>query len=681
MIDFNRKNKTTSKTSVNRTCTNLLIFLIGIVVVMGMGSAYTNDCNGRLDWLKESVDIIASNQKYTDNGTSVIINGTFSWSGGAKSGESLTQWSCDIANDCLNITYNFTSTSFRIVDMPVVANTIINGHDYSGVGFYLKGDGTTNYLGQIKLWSNYSGSTVKFNSLNLPQSARIYLNNTNWQYVYIDFSYILATASGSSPPYLNYTNFSSINGISLVFFNTTAEQYNTVQVADYTLIDLDKGTADYFRWKDKTSSGRNSRYNEGVYTLAWLYLHGGDGYAGNETILNMTLDLMDWFARNQLYDGGWSYDSTSAFGVSQSVPATTGFTGIALASSYKLLMNNSRMNDNLTQYHINNISTNTRSWFINDTLNRMANFTYNNITWNRGFYTEYANQELGTLIAEYLYGNISGDVNYLTDFNNQVKRLNNTRLNSNFGFLKEANTTSNNGFDAGYTIVQDNLLGVAYYLTSNEIILGMISVRDNVYKQLTYSGQDKLNLINSSRGNNLTGNDNDYNNLLYYTANITNNVFMKQFVYNQNLKWNGYGDFTDSTAQNQMRTSFLAVYDYLVCRTKSTENVRFYQNYSFYAYNLFNQTSYTRRNTSISGNIQSRSGFEFPEIFYAYDSSSVGWIKDGRFINEDSVNALQIYTPYLNNSVLSNGTLITGTVLINGNSTLNITKGGYVYVS
>lgn len=604
-----------------------LVFLaLFMGLCVGLGSAV--ECSSQLDWLKNASLINLNSTKiikYPDIFYGSFYSGTLeNW----KTSFTATIYNnisiasnCVVNNYCLNFTYNFTA-------VPASTYLIIYGNDtshdtsnYSGIGFWYKGDGSSHSLQGNAINTATFGSYEHKITSSKDVEKSCNLSSTEWRYCYIDFSFI-KNASNNVP--LNMVYLNNTRRFSLILWNSTGKQEGNIYITNVSFVDFDSGSANYLRWANKTNTNRNSRYQEGLYNLIYLYNFGGVGWLNNGTYLNYTLDQMDWLVRHQLYDGGWADDVYQ----SHTTAAGNGFTGIAFMKSLVLLNGNERLNDNITIFIVNtsvgldgNIVTLSRGNLYNRTALNMANY---NRPYGLSAFT--SNQYFGMYHARWLYYNYTGLSTYLDSINGNLTLADNDWQLNRFGFNWEENSSSNMGFDIGYQGVSVAVLSSFYQDSRLPILNSIISKLDVYLLNIINSGYGFL--PNGSRSTNFT--NGVFDSFVSKTAIDLNLPYLNQsvylsLVYNKSSTVNSLGlgsslGGSNLSGNTPFRSTVWAVENYKYCTTPITNSgFRFPQNYTFYSYNMFNQTSFIRNVNNQSGDILRRDGLEFPQIYYAYD--------------------------------------------------------------
>lgn len=652
-----------------------ILFLFVFLFSFGVVEA-TTSCTAKLDWMKNASQYELNHTKLTANNDLYFYNDAdigWSISGGAKNGEILENTTeatvCLKSGTCLNWTYNFTarSSGYSII---VRKNLLYNGTNYTGIGFWYRGDGSENYLEDIAIFTNYTGAEQE-NKANTNIRNRCSLDSTDWRYCYIDFSIIENTTDSSTR--IPFSELNNITGIDLVLINVSS-QVGSIFFDNISLVDFDKGSMHWLRWMNYSDLERNARYQEGIYNLALLYNQGGDGYTGNETILNYTIDAMDWMVRNQIWDGGWTEDVLFQ---SSTTSANVGFPGISFMKSLILLKDNSKLSENLLTFKVENnsfgdITTKTRGQWYNETAERMANYTLNEFTFPYAWYT---NQYAGRLYATWLYYNYTGNTDYLDSVNNELTSLNNSWQSTRFGFLPEANNSEKIGIDIGYEMLTIKLLSMFYQESNLPLLASLLRQSDSlVLNTLGATINWRADLINGSRS--ATTGYLASPSPVYKSADDLNLSYLKQGSYNRELITINSGYST-----NFLKHAFRGTYvdymnDYLWCEPGYEDlGFKFPQNYSTYAYDLLNETAWTRRNESISGAIQEISQLEFPRMLFAYEDNTDWWVR-GDYITGNGTDWL--YTDTNGNfsiSITPNIKINSTTISLANNNSGNIGLG------
>ena len=629
------------------------LFLLSIFVVVlfsGVGNAqFANNSTGKLQYLMNSSNLMLQYLEYNKYPDFVIADfntseDTFTTdiNGGVGTFNSTFFYE---GNGSEQINYNLTVAGISGVRTP--ANKVINATNFTGLGMWVYGDSSNNTF-WVQVGVN--GSGVNYD-LAYETRMRLPLNFTGWRYYYQDFGLTQNKTGGNIAVKKFY-----LNQIYLIRFNVDnsmsaggyVQNVSTVFVDSLHLVDLDKGGI--FRQTSNETTYSNGRYQEGMNTFAYLYKNGGTGFTNNITILNASLMMGDYLASYQLPCGGWQendYQDTCT-------SANTGFTGLAFMKSLLLLKDEPQMQDNVTIYRLNNITTKTRIQLWNETAQLMANYTL-----GFSFPSNWvSNQYFGHLHATWLYMNYSGLTSiYNSSINSQLAILNNSWQLNRFGFLPEENTTSSIGFDGGYYGVGKVISGYFYQEYSHPTLLEIIIKEDSSLINIVNKGGWEIN--NGSRGND------DYKGVYDSPYGlIVNNLglfYGTQMNYLSNQINNIWG--TSSNSNTLAITSATArgvtwsIANYLQDFTVSSNGFRFPQNYSTYSYDLFNQTSWTRRNITAKGTIESINQKEFPKILFAHDSNNSWWI------HNDSISSNSSNWIYLDN---------------NGNFTLAIIPSGYI---
>lgn len=618
-----------------------LVFVLSGVVVSGV------ECNQQMDWMQNAsvYEINATKMvSYPDipmyNGTQTINGG--SWTNTTMGTNGAINFSvinsldsnCSVSEYCIMIDYNFSSGSR--IDVYGAQVPRFNVSNYSGIGFYYKGDGSTNYLSKISIRTNYTGSNLNYGSYPSQETA-CPLNysgwENNWAYCYTDFGIIINNTQTSVPADLN--SFSSVLGVVVSIFNYSAYNYGHIYLTNISIVDFNNGSSYYLNWKDYSTKKTDGRYQEGVYNLAYLYKFGNTGYQNNNTILNYTLAQMDWLARMQLYDGGWLTDSLQT----HSTPASQGFPGVSFIKTLSILKDNPRLNDNLTMFKYfnsqglsGNITYMTRWQFYNLTALRIANY-------QREFSNPIspANQYFIQGYAWWLYYNYTGNSLYLNNTINNLSYFNNTSQINNFGFNVELNSSSSIGFDIGYSTIGYTILNMFYQDSKLHVLANIITKNEEAIKNTMNNGYSVL--INGSRGS--ISNNGMWDSYITKTAHELSLKYTEQLTFSSLYYSNGLGNSLQGynlSGSSPYRSTFASVENYIYCSNQIIDlNIRFPQNYSTYSYDLLNETSWTRRNTSISGNIQVISQLEFPRMLFAWDNNNSWWIR-GDYLTSNSSN-------------------------------------------
>lgn len=583
-----------------------------------------------------------------------------------------------LTNYCLNWTYNYSSynSSSPKIGYRIITKSFTNldGSNYTGIGFWYKGD-KRNYF-QIKLVTYINGTTkAEHQSSSGGEVTSYYTDGGDWKYYYYDFSWLRNESSSDESMPREFLN--NVTKILIVIFNgsSTDENINGEIIFDnLSLVNFDKGGI--YRTLNPTLNERNGRYQEGVYNLAYLYYNGLTGYSGNETLLNKSIEMGDWLVRNQMLDGGWQ-----EYGLqTTSSSASTGFPGISFMKTLELVKEEPIMQENVTTYRLGNITTKTRIELWNETAELMANYTLNfdfPESW-------YSNQYFGRLHATWLYANYSGKWDtYNNKINSELTTINNTWQLNRFGFTPESNSTSKIGIDNGYFHVSTFMYSAFYQDSKNPILGDIIKKEDKAFLNIIGSPHDYSSyLINGSRdtGEIKSTTSTEYS---YNITTLLNIPYHQQAMYNRQESISSFGDFSKTTFTrgihwDVMRVPFIEATEFV------DTGFKFPQNYSHYSYNLFNETSWTRNNNSISGPIQSISQLEFPQIYYAWDDDGSYWNwgdEQGTFniTNFDNSNLLMQELNGLTNAqiVYDNGTYIDS---INGNYNLSLSPNQYAYV-
>lgn len=631
-------------------------------------NTYNNSCNGQMSWLKDSLYFqlwSIKQYKTPDNIYNNFTNSSKILFSNSSDGtfNNITSSICSVNSVCGNITYNFSGLGERFYIPFTISGDLAENDfsEYSGLGFWYKGDGSNNWIA-INEFITYEPEYMENKAVGYFEGACL-LNHTEWRFCYTDFN-ILHYNTSSNP--INYSQLKRINRVTLIILNTT-QQSNTpitsesgnIYIANMTLIDLSKGSMYIQNWKHKNLVRQDSRYQESVYNLAYLYTYGGTGYQGNETILNATIDAMDFLINNQ-YGLSWISDHSQLHGTG----ATSGFIGIPFMKALMLIKNSSRMSETITVYVEDNETglvkipmTNSRSYFYNLTAKNIGD--NDREMWLPAFTS---NQYFGMYHARWLYYNYSGNVSYLNSINGNLTRyiLENLYL-STFGIQIEENTSDNIGFDMGYKDVSYVVLGSFYQDSKLPILETLLRLSE---PQLLNVNNNYYNtFVNSSRGSTSSGGVRD--SPVYKTALELNLTYLRQWSYlTQNLttligsSTNGYNLLAGITP---WRSMYWPVSNYESCNSinYTSNGFRFPQNYSFYSYDLNTLSGFSRRFIEHSGAITDRTGLEFPQMIYSYDNDTDFWIGNETNIYFNSTN------PYFSD--------------INGNFPLkiNITRFGY----
>lgn len=619
----------------------LILVLISLCFVGGV-YGYANTCDGRLSWMKDSVNILLNHQKINNFGFSTEIGDVWAADGGLGAGENLTRgdfFSGYPSTYMNNYTYNLSLTGSRSLTRK---NAFINGENYTGIGFYYKGDGSNNYICKIRFWSNETGTSLGHNTIQNVRDFNITLNTTDWRYLYVDYSKFKNDTIGGGDPFLSFDSIRNFNGITIAICNSTSDYLTgNLYIDNYTLVDLDTGNFDYFRWQLYNTTRNNARYNEGITLLAYMVNKSGEvGFEENETIINATLKSMDFLVQHQMYDGGWSQELTNAGENYYSTPGTLGMVGISFIEAYKYLIDNPLMEENITLYQYYNISKKTRREFYLNTMKDAADFNYVlNRTFNYPLYSPYENQEHAALIYEYLYANLTGNITYLNDYNDKINYLNSTRSNNVFGFQIEVpgnNWTATIGYDAGYDSVQDYFSFLAIYLFNESYSRNIVNIKNNMIQNIVHANQKQRYIVNGSRGNSYSSGSQNYISLQY---NLSKSLGLTNYLkFYSEIEWDGYGNFSETTTENQFRSSFVVPYDYAVCIDSMTGNsYRFPMNYTIKYYDLLNNSLnlMSRTRDFLGAYINSRNGLYFPRMLFAYDDNNSFWVR-GDYLRTNS---------------------------------------------
>jgi hypothetical protein len=243
-----------------------------------------------------------------------------------------------------------------------------------------------------------------------------------------------------------------------------------------------------------------------------------------------------------------------------------------------------------------------------------------------------SNQYFVHLHSAWLYANYSGQWSvYNATINSQLSTLNNTWQLNQFGFLPESNLTTDIGFDAGYfgvgTVNQYN-----FYLDSQLPILTTIMQKEeNALVNVVMNGS--WYLPNSSRGNdNFKGVYDSVMSTVLSNANLSYATQMNYLAVQINTVSGGI--WGTSSCSNTLNTNSCPprggnypVRNYIFNTTPISNNFIFPQNYSRYAFDLFNSSALTRRNVSNSGVIKSRTNLEFPLMLVAWNDNTTWWVR------------------------------------------------------
>jgi len=633
---------------MNRKLSYLLIAVLILIVGSSYVFAYGITCQDRYDWNSDALPYELNGTKtrtFADikyyNGVKVNSFGTnVVTSGGVLTNVNSTiDSNCTVAIGCLKLDYNLTGKTR--IDVYLSSSISTDAQNYSGLGFWYKGDGTNNYISWIGIKTNYTGSTLYPKAISIEASCSMnYINwATEWRYCYADFSTYSLSGTAANPIAYKWTK-----GYTLSLFNKSGAPVITgkIYLANISVVDFDHGSMNYQRWRDHTDMIRNLRRNEGVSNKAWLFAKGNvTTERNNVTILNSTIATLDYFVRMQLPDGGWSENSLQT----HTGLAEVGISGRTFAYAFELVRSNrSYMNQNITTFKSDvlvngtvyglfqgKFYTNTREYFYNQTMERAANYS---LYYNYPPSTFAGNQHLMRLQQVWWYMNYSGKYTlYNATINSQLNDMVNDWQSQRFGFIREENSSTTIGFDIGYNDVSHSVLS-SFYLESRLpqlaiLIQGMDSVRANTFNDGTGY------LINGSRGN-VVGNgifESQVGAVCSFIEN-TSHIYQANYLAIQKFGAVGSGQNSNNLSGNAPFRSTMAVNinsDW--CAYASTGNgFKFPQNYTHYSYDLFNKTSFTRRNLAGSGNITSISKQEFPIMLFAYDSNASWWVRGGNFI-------------------------------------------------
>lgn len=709
-----------------------LLFIFGILGIFFLSNnvyaQYSNNATGRLNWLEDAIN-------YESNVTPIIkspdINisnfdiNTDGWTilSGGLGGENVTRITngCIRGSGCLNFTYNMSGQTIRAVQK---FNMIINMSNYTGIGFWYKGDGSNNILAVRNRLSDAASDNVNFISFSL--------NSTEWKYGYMDFNLFRNLSNGNLVIERNRIDSYNLTTLYLRIENNSNTVYSSVFFDDVQILDYNKG--DVHRNYNKSTFQRNARYVEGMYNLAYQYNYGNLQFKGNELLLNKSIDMGDYLVIQQLPDGAW----TENFGENNGgTDATVGFTGYAFIKTYLLIKNSSKMNENITIYHQGNLTTNTRGYLWNDTLQRMANWSLNTNFPRTGHW--FSNQYFARQNTLWIYYNHFGGSYYIDKINSELIIMNNTWQLNRFGFLPENNISNSIGIDVGYLTVGTESLFQFYNDAKLPILIEIMNKSD--YAILNLFGRNEsytAYLYNGSRGSNY--NDGITRSFIYNNSKNFGFIYTQEINYGGFNNWSTYGDINKIAPY---RSTAIYLEDFINFQDNIISNgLIFPQNYSKYSYDLLNETSWNIRILNESTNINTISKLQFPLMLFAYNSNDSWWVRgdyitgnntnwiysdnNGNFtipiiprvryysndiqlaesdsqrigfnvsinrsnfafisgnnkviINPQTLTTLNAFG-YTTNPILSNGTLISGTILKNDQSNLTIPAGGQIYVA
>lgn len=538
----------------------------------------------------------------------------------------------------LNFTYNMTGVGFDWIELNNSWINVINATDYaSGVGFWYKGDGSTNEIFAVKIVENSSNDGVLQYNFAV-DGFEFPLSSTDWRYAYLDFSQF--NNKSTDGIYMTNANIRSIVGLVIsVKTSDNVTNYSSILIDDINFVDFDKGSFYYFRTEHNTSTlQRDGRWQENIYSLAYQYTNGTTNYLNNESVLNATLFAGDFIAATQQEDNG----IVEVSGFYAGNPVATGNNGAALIKALMLLKDNPRMQDNITIHFHENITTKTRIEIWNETVERFANYSYNqnlpfqmyspidpdNETYLQG--TWYANQFTSAIRAEYLYYLYSNKSIYKTDVDNKLIVLNNTWQLNQFGLLPEANKSGTSachddnciGFDPKYYMVGLTELAIFYQDYNSTILADIIQKHDKLLLNAVGKNGTIYN-VNSTRGNDFENKQNDRS--LTRAAQLLNMPYLKQQNYKINQITLGYGNSQNGAGfagTTPFKAFEMVIHDYLACSYEPTDTgFKFPQEYDRYFYKessqvLNSSTKYRSGNlTTIPQNV-------LPSILYAYDLNS-----------------------------------------------------------
>lgn len=646
--------------------------------------SYSNNITGRYEWLSDATPAemaqiyTRQEDKTISNFEDTVINYIFV--SGNRGRENITIYNgsvtgqCVQGNYCLNVTYNLSETNQRVVQK---FNIFADMSESSGFLMAVKGDNTANI---------FNIRPVMQDGLDNIEVGWHSLNYSGWIYYYIDFGQI-RNNSGNITRSIDRNKVQTQNLLkfNIVLQNETGNteydalhpnintNISTIFIDDIRAVDYDNGMV----WRNWNGLDyvADSRYNEGMYNLAMQYLTGkSEFFQNNSDVLNSTLEMMDTLVIFQLDDGGWGeydLDITSS-------DAGVGFPMYSFMKSLVLLKDNSRLQDNVTLYHNHNISTNTRQWFYNDTAERAANWTLTH-TFPRTPHW-FANQYIIRQNSVWLYYNYSQNSIYLSAVSNELSTVNQSWQLNKFGFIPERNISGSIGADGGYYGVGMETLALFYYDSRLPILSEIINKTDKFL--LNTAGKPNnhsINLSNSSRGS-------DYQNGLVRsfvcnTANELNNTYTLQYSANSLPIWSQYGDIIEG--RQPYRSTFIFVEDYRQWDQTcfSDQGFKWPLSYSYYSYNLFNETAWTRRKYNMTSVITNKTQLEFPEIFYAYDNTTDGYIKNNFIVNYDSSATMNMSLIYPLNPVFSNGSLTHGSYINKSNSIIIIPSNNKIKIT
>lgn len=588
-----------------------------------------NSCDGKESWIQNAISYEVADMKHyseTDRILDSFEDGIPSTTTKGNVGDGVAHSTAYYPTSpnsnslgSMAFTYNVSNPTYNWMYLNKQGGGDWDLSNMTGLGFWFKGDGTNNTLGQFQLYDSITGTEWVTSSFatDYDSGDSIHMDSTDWKYIYIDFKFYKNKTGGQDIPQWALANISRI--YLQVSDGGYSEPTGTVYFSDLRAVDYDKGSMFFTRWRDG-STNVSGRWQEGLYNLAYQYKYGTHGYAGNQDIRNAVVEGMDWLARNQLWNGGWlAEDGTSNHGSS----AGTGFVGIPMVKTLDLMKDDAYLNDYVNERFHENITNQTRGALWNASAETMANYTLI-FTFPAGWVT---NQYFGHLHATWLYANYSGKWNIYNDtINSQLATINNTWQLNTFGFTPESNTTGKIGIDWGYNHVT-TFVEASFYLDSlNPTLSDIINKHGESFKNTVNDGHTYM--LNGSRGS--TGSNGVYDSYVWLASNMTGDPYIQQLVYLTNV----YGAGTGSSANGNSltgglvpyRSTYWATTNWLYCSVNVTDpGFRFPQNYTHIAYDLMSETSWDSRNTDLTGNFQTISQLQFPRILFAWDDNNTWW--------------------------------------------------------
>lgn len=588
-------------------------------------NAYDNTCNSRLSYLKDSLDIVYPYlrlDKINDYNFGSFDNSKDGWTGFTSTGESLLNISdnCPVGNGCLQGIYNFSVTSSQARYLNSNLSQNINAtYNYTGILFYLKGDGSNNSL-EIEPITNITGVT----KTAVQEYSLIKLNFTNWRVYFIHFN-----RYGS----FNKTDAQRIESLLITVRNNSfsyGSSYGNFTVDEVKLVDFNYGNA-YPYYAEGDLFWDNLRWSEHITTQSYLYVNGGTSYTGNQTIGNNIKATLDYIIQNQLRDGTWSERNEDT--TPDDTISSIGFLGGSLVEAFDYLNNTGLLenNSNLFSYATWNITNRTYREHLTDTLNFAFSKYY-----GRSFNVSTpANQWIDNIAVLYKWCDVSGNNNYCSDADSKLILFNQSMVNQQFGFWKELNDNENIGWDSSYNNVQLRSFGKLINIRTDNLLIYLEDKLGSSIKEVMTSDNINIYLPNRSRsGDDIPAN---FTVAPFLLKNLTN-VYLKDYIYGGYLNWETYGSYLTSNGSNEFRNAGFYAPDYELCDDSFFNSSFTYQNkqnHTYFVYNLRNETGYTFKGLLSNYKVEQRTGLEFPEVV-AYWDSNVSYVS-GKY-NFDVVN-------------------------------------------